>query len=209
MTTTGTTNAPARRRGSPFSLPNVLTYLRILAVPAIVAILFWPRDDTMRWWALAFFVAASVTDYFDGYFARAWHQYSAIGRMLDPIADKLLVAATLLMLVADETIRSWSIWAAIIILCREILVSGLREFLAELRVSVPVTKVAKFKTAAQLVAIGFLVAGPAGDAIMPEDWTTTTGLVLLWIAAGLTLYTGWDYFRSGIKHLIAEDGREP
>ncbi len=209
MTSTGTTNAPARRRSHPFSLPNVLTYLRILAVPAIVAILFWPRDDAMRWWALAFFVAAAVTDFFDGYFARAWHQYSAIGRMLDPIADKLLVAATLLMLVADETIRSWSIWAAIIILCREILVSGLREFLAELRVSVPVTRVAKFKTAAQLVAIGFLVAGPAGDAILPEDWTTTIGLALLWIAAGLTLYTGWDYFRSGIRHLIAEDGKEP
>jgi cardiolipin synthase (CMP-forming) len=205
----GTSDSPARRRSHPFSLPNVLTYLRILAVPAIVAILFWPRDDFMRWWALAFFVAAAVTDYFDGYFARAWHQYSAIGRMLDPIADKLLVAATLLMLVSDETIRSWSIWAAIIILCREILVSGLREFLAELRVSVPVTKVAKFKTAAQLIAIGFLIAGPAGDAIMPEDWTTTTGLVLLWIAAGLTLYTGWDYFRTGIKHLIAEDDKGP
>jgi CDP-diacylglycerol--glycerol-3-phosphate 3-phosphatidyltransferase/cardiolipin synthase len=162
----------------------------------------------MRWWALGFFVAAAVTDYLDGYFARAWHQYSAIGRMLDPIADKLLVAATLLMLVADETISSWSIWAAIIILCREILVSGLREFLAELRVSVPVTKIAKWKTGMQLVAIGFLVAGPAGDAILPENWTTMVGIGLLWVAAGLTLYTGWDYFRSGIKHLIAEDEKE-
>jgi CDP-diacylglycerol--glycerol-3-phosphate 3-phosphatidyltransferase/cardiolipin synthase len=209
MTAAGQTSPPARRRSNPFSLPNVLTYLRILAVPAIVGILFWPRDDSMRWWALGFFVAAAVTDYFDGYFARAWHQYSAIGRMLDPIADKLLVAATLLMLVADETIRSWSIWAAIIILCREILVSGLREFLAELRVSVPVTKVAKWKTTAQLVAIGFLVAGPAGDAVLPDDWTVYIGLVLLWIAAGLTLYTGWDYFRSGLKHIIAEDAKEP
>lgn len=207
MTATGNSSEPARRRSHPFSLPNVLTYLRILAVPAIVAILFWPRDDSMRWWALAFFVAAAVTDYFDGYFARAWHQYSAIGRMLDPIADKLLVAATLLMLVADETIASWSLWAAIIILCREILVSGLREFLAELRVSVPVTWIAKWKTAAQLVAIGFLVAGPAGDSILPEGWTVNIGLVLLWVAACLTLYTGWDYFRSGITHLIAEDGK--
>jgi CDP-diacylglycerol--glycerol-3-phosphate 3-phosphatidyltransferase/cardiolipin synthase len=198
-----------RSRTRPFSLPNVLTYLRILAVPAIVAILFWPRDDAMRWLALAFFVAAAVTDYFDGYFARAWHQYSAIGRMLDPIADKLLVAATLLMLVADETIAGWALWAAIVILCREILVSGLREFLAELRVSVPVTKIAKFKTTAQLVAIGFLVAGPAGDAILPENWTTQIGLTLLWIAAALTLYTGWDYFRSGIHHLIAEDDKGP
>jgi CDP-diacylglycerol--glycerol-3-phosphate 3-phosphatidyltransferase/cardiolipin synthase len=198
-----------RRRANPLSLPNVLTYLRILAVPAIVGILFWPRDDAMRWWALAFFVAAAVTDYFDGYFARAWHQYSAIGRMLDPIADKLLVAATLLMLVADETISGFALWAAIVILCREILVSGLREFLAELRVSVPVTRVAKFKTTAQLVAIGFLVAGPAGDAVLPENWTTAIGLALLWIAAALTLYTGWDYFRSGITHLIAEDEKEP
>jgi CDP-diacylglycerol--glycerol-3-phosphate 3-phosphatidyltransferase/cardiolipin synthase len=198
-----------RNKSHPFSVPNILTYLRILAVPAIVAILFWSRDDAMRWWAFAFFVAAAITDYFDGYLARAWHQYSAIGRMLDPIADKLLVAAALLMLVSDETINSWSLWAAIIILCREILVSGLREFLAELRVSVPVTKVAKWKTATQLVAIGVLIAGPAGDALLPEGWTLTIGLSLLWIAAGLTLYTGWDYFRSGITHLIAEDHKEP
>jgi CDP-diacylglycerol--glycerol-3-phosphate 3-phosphatidyltransferase/cardiolipin synthase len=197
------------RKSHPFSLPNVLTYLRILAVPAIVAILFWPREEGMRWWALGFFVAAAITDYFDGYFARAWHQYSAIGRMLDPIADKLLVAAALLMLVADETIASWSLWAAIIILSREILVSGLREFLAELRVSVPVTQIAKWKTTAQLVAIGFLIAGPAGDAILPEGWTLTIGLILLWIAAGLTLYTGWDYFRTGIKHILAEDEKVP
>lgn len=194
-----------RQRGNPFSLPNLLTYARIAAVPAIVAILFWSKEESMRWWALAFFVVAAVTDYFDGYFARAWHQYSAIGRMLDPIADKLLVAAILLMLAADGTIASFSLWAAIIILCREILVSGLREFLAELRVSVPVTKIAKWKTTAQLVAMGFLIAGPAGDSILPVDWTQNIGLLLLWIAAGLTLYTGWDYFRSGIKHLIAED----
>ncbi|MGL4637652.1 MAG: CDP-diacylglycerol--glycerol-3-phosphate 3-phosphatidyltransferase [Beijerinckiaceae bacterium] len=198
-----------RKRSNPFSLPNLLTYGRIAAVPAIVALLFWSKDDTMRWWALSVFVVAAITDYFDGYFARAWHQYSAIGRMLDPIADKLLVAAILLMLVADETISSFSIWAAIIILCREILVSGLREFLAELQVSVPVTKVAKWKTTAQLVAIGFLVAGPAGDAVLPENWTLWIGLGLLWVAAGLTLYTGWDYFRSGIKHLIAADEKAP
>lgn len=195
-------------KAHPFSLPNVLTYGRILAVPAIVAILFWSKDDSMRWWALAVYILAAITDYFDGYFARAWHQYSAIGRMLDPIADKLLVAAALLMLVADETIASWSIWAAIIILSREILVSGLREFLAELQVSVPVTQIAKWKTTAQLVAIGFLIAGPAGDALLPRGWTWNIGLALLWLAAALTLYTGWDYFRSGVKHLIAEDERQ-
>ncbi|MGL5114622.1 MAG: CDP-diacylglycerol--glycerol-3-phosphate 3-phosphatidyltransferase [Beijerinckiaceae bacterium] len=196
------------RKAHPFSLPNVLTYGRIIAVPAIVAILFWPKDDAMRWWALGIYVIAAITDYFDGYFARAWHQYSAIGRMLDPIADKLLVAATLLMLVADGTIASWSLWAAIIILCREILVSGLREFLAELRVSVPVTQIAKWKTTAQLVAIGFLIAGPAGDMLLPQGWTTFIGIVLLWVAAALTLYSGWDYFRSGIRHLIAEDQKD-
>ncbi len=109
------------------------------------------------------FIAAGVTDFLDGYFARIWGQQSRLGRMLDPIADKLLVAACLLMLAADGTIRGWSLWAAIIILCREILVSGLREFLAELRVSVPVTQLAKWKTTWQLVAIGFLIAGEAGE----------------------------------------------
>ncbi len=178
-------------------------------MPALVAILFWPRDDAMRWWAVGIYVVAAITDYFDGYIARAWQMSSGIGKMLDPIADKLLVAAALLMLVADETIASFSIWAAVIILCREILVSGLREFLAELRVSVPVTQIAKWKTTAQLVAMGFLVAGPAGDAVLPQGWTVTIGLVLLWIAAALTLYTGFDYFRSGIHHIIAEDEKAP
>ena len=105
---------------------------------------------------------------------------------------------------ADRTIAGWSLWAAIIILCREILVSGLREFLAELRVSLPVTTVAKWKTTLQLVAIGFLIAGPAGDAILPA--TTQIGIALLWIAAILTLYTGWDYIKAGIRHLVEEDG---
>ncbi len=129
-----------------WNLPNLLTYGRVLAVPAVTALLFWHTENWMRWLALAIFAAAAVTDYFDGYLARAWQQQSTLGRMLDPIADKLLVAATLLMLVHAETIQSWSIWAAIVILCREILVSGLREFLAELRVSVPVTALAKWKT---------------------------------------------------------------
>jgi cardiolipin synthase (CMP-forming) len=129
-------------------------------------------------------------------------QQSSLGRMLDPIADKLLVAASLLMLVADGTIASWSLWAAIIILCREILVSGLREFLAELKVSVPVSQVAKWKTTLQLVAVGFLIAGPAGEGILPG--TIRIGLLLLWAAAILTLYTGWDYLKAGIKHLVEE-----
>jgi len=195
-----------RRRG-PWSLPNLLTYGRILAIPALVAILFWPRDDWMRWIALGIYTLAAITDYLDGYIARAWSQQSAIGRMLDPIADKLLVAALLLMLVYTGQIEGWTLWAAIVILCREILVSGLREFLADLKVSVPVSKVAKWKTAAQLFALGFLIAGPAGDKVLPGN--TTIGIVLLWAAAGLTIYTGWDYFNAGIRHLVAEDERAP
>jgi cardiolipin synthase len=122
--------------------------------------------------------------------------------MLDPIADKLLVASCLLMLAANGTIKGWSLWAALVILCREILVSGLREYLAELRVSVPVTRLAKWKTTGQLVAVGFLVLGDAGDRILPV--VTPIGLTLLWLSALLTLYTGYDYFRAGVRHLIEE-----
>jgi cardiolipin synthase len=127
--------------------------------------------------------------------------------MLDPIADKLLVSSCLLMLAADGTIRGWSLWAAIVILCREILVSGLREYLAELRVSVPVTRLAKWKTALQLVAVGFLLAGNAGDLLVSAvvdlgfPVVTFIGLTLLWLSALLTLYTGYDYFRAGLHHL--------
>jgi cardiolipin synthase len=122
--------------------------------------------------------------------------------MLDPIADKLLVSSCLLMLAADETIKGWSVLAAIVILCREILVSGLREFLAELRVSVPVSQLAKWKTTVQLVAVGFLIAGEAGDKVFP--FTTDIGLTLLWLSAIVTLYTGWDYFRAGLRHLVED-----
>jgi cardiolipin synthase (CMP-forming) len=204
MTIETQTNPPQRRTSRAFNLPNMLTYGRIAAVPLVVGCLYWSTilqgGLWLRWVAVALFVAAAVTDYFDGYLARAWAQTSAIGRMLDPIADKLLVAAVLLMLAADNVIKGWSLWAAIIILCREILVSGLREYLAELRVSVPVTKLAKWKTALQLVAVGFLVAGPAGDQVLP--YTTETGIVLLWVAAILTLYTGYDYVRASARHLV-------
>jgi cardiolipin synthase len=193
-------------RSRPLALPNLLTYGRIVAVPAVVACLYWQTllggGLWLRWVALAIFIAAGVTDILDGYFARIWQQQSSLGRMLDPIADKLLVASCLLMLAADGTIRGWSLWAAIIILCREILVSGLREFLAELRVGVPVTRLAKWKTALQLVAIGFLLAGKAGDLVLL--YVTQTGLTLLWMSAILTLYTGWDYFRAGLRYLIEE-----
>lgn len=186
-------------RGRTWSLPNILTYGRVAAVPVVAGLLFWPEIHWVRWTALGLFALAAITDFFDGYLARAWQQQSSLGRMLDPIADKLLVAACLLVLVADQTISGVSMWAAIVILCREILVSGLREYLAELRVSVPVTRVAKYKTTMQLVSLGFLIAGPAGEQVLP--YTVSIGLVLLWTAAILTLYTGWDYMRSGLKHV--------
>lgn len=185
------------------NIPNLLTYARIVAVPLVVLCFFVEGklhgSETARWWALGLFVVASVTDWLDGYLARAWQQTSTIGRMLDPIADKLLVAAVLLLLAADGTIAGWSIWAAIVILCREILVSGLREYLAELKVSVPVTRLAKWKTATQMVALSFLLAGPAGDRVL--DLVTESGIALLWIAALITLYTGYDYFRAGLRHI--------
>ncbi|MBX3568192.1 MAG: CDP-diacylglycerol--glycerol-3-phosphate 3-phosphatidyltransferase [Rhizobiaceae bacterium] len=191
-----------------FNLPNMLTYGRILAVPLVVLCFYLEgklqSTDFARWSALAIFLLASITDYFDGYLARAWQQTSNIGRMLDPIADKLLVSTCLLLLAADtdRTIAGWSLWAAIIILCREVLVSGLREYLAELKVSVPVTQLAKWKTTAQMVAIAFLLLGPAGDKIVP--YWTQLGITLLWLSALLTLYTGYDYFRAGVKHIIDE-----
>jgi cardiolipin synthase len=198
------TIAQPLRRSAALNLPNLLTYARLAAVPAVVALLFWPRDDWMRWAALVIFVVAGVTDYFDGYLARMYAQQSALGRMLDPIADKLLVASCLLMLVNSRTIQGYHLWAAIVILCREILVSGLREYLAGLKVSVPVSRVAKWKTVLQLLAVGFLIAGPAGEKVLPG--TIMVGRTLLWIAALLTLYTGWDYMKASIRHMV-DDGR--
>ncbi|MFS8044894.1 MULTISPECIES: CDP-diacylglycerol--glycerol-3-phosphate 3-phosphatidyltransferase [Rhizobium] len=190
-----------------YSIPNLLTYGRIICVPLIVLCFFiegkLEGSDFARWVALWIFIIASITDFLDGYLARIWNQTSNIGRMLDPIADKLLVSAILLLVAADGTIAGWSLWAAIIILCREILVSGLREYLAALKVSVPVTRIAKWKTTAQLVAIAFLLAGPAGDKVLP--YTTEIGIVLLWVAALLTIYTGYDYFRAGLKHVVDEE----
>ncbi len=196
-------HAKPRRSAGPWSLPNLLTYARILVVPLVVLCFDLEErgksTDLARWSALGLFIFASVTDFFDGYLARIWQQTSSLGRMLDPIADKLLVSACLLLLAADGTIAGWTIWAAIVILSREILVSGLREYLAELKVAVPVTQLAKWKTTVQMVALGFLLAGPAGDKVF--YYCTETGIILLWIAAAITLITGWDYFRAGIAHM--------
>jgi cardiolipin synthase (CMP-forming) len=202
MTTTTSPTSSARA----FALPNLLTYGRIAAVPIVVGCMYLQSileaGLWLRWVALFVFIAAGLTDVLDGYVARAWGQQSSFGRMLDPIADKLLVSSCLLMLAADGTIRGWALWAAIVILCREILVSGLREYLAELRVTVKVTQLAKYKTFLQLLAVGFLIAGEAGDLILPI--TSLIGLMLLWLSALLTLYTGWDYFRAGVRHLIED-----
>ena len=187
-------------RSMSTSLPNILTYGRIVAVPVLAGVLFFGTSDNARWLAFAIFVTACLTDWLDGYLARIWAQQSNFGRMLDPIADKLLVGATLLMLVYAGTIGGWSIWAALIILAREILVSGLREFLAELNVKVHVTQLAKWKTAMQFIALALLLAGPAAEAVLPG--TTIAGVVLLWIAALLTLVTGYDYLKAGIRHAI-------
>jgi len=193
----------AQRRRIILNLPNMLTYLRLAAVPGLVGVMFFLEGDLANWAALGIFALAGITDFFDGYIARAWQQHSALGQMLDPIADKLLVGAALLMLVANGAISGWSIWAAVIILSREILVSGLREFLAGLNVTVAVTELAKWKTTVQMVALCFLLAGGAGDRLC--GCASAIGLSLLWFAALVTLYTGYDYFRAGLKHVMDQD----
>lgn len=186
------------------SLPNMLTLSRIAAIPLVIAT-FYVDDPLARWTACGLFVAAAVTDWFDGYFARTRNQMSAFGRFLDPIADKLLVAAALFMLVTFDQVSQWSELPALVILLREILVSGLREFLAEVRIGMPVSRLAKWKTGIQMVALPLLLLGDAGPAILP---LREMGEVSLWVAAVLTLITGWDYLRSGLKHLKAETAGE-
>ena len=180
------------------SLPNLLTLSRIFAVPILVGLLWYPGWQLGYLLAFALYCLMGLTDYFDGYLARAQGTVSQLGVFLDPIADKIMVAAVILMLVATRDIAGWHVIAAIIILIREIAVSGLREFLAGLRVSVPVTKLAKWKTTFQIVALGALIlAGGFPDAL----WIKTLGLVSLWAAAALTLMTGWDYLRVGVRHM--------
>ena len=204
MNTVSSRPLPAR----PLALPNLLTYGRIAAVPVVVGLMYWQSiiggGLWLRWLALAVFIAAGISDVLDGYFARIWGQQSSLGRMLDPIADKLLVSSCLLMLAAEGTIRGWSLFAAVIILCREILVSGLREFLAGTRVSVPVTAIAKLKTAVQMVGIGAMILTPLADKFVPGIPALTYAAIaygLLWIAAALTVYTGVIYFKNGLTHI--------
>ncbi len=187
------------------SLPNILTLSRILAVPILVFLL-WPgaHPGAMQplpidyWLAFALYCLMGITDYFDGYLARAQGTVSKLGIFLDPIADKIMVGAVILLLVFTRDVDGWHVIAALIILLREITVSGLREFLAALQVSVPVSKLAKWKTTAQLVAFGGLILAGA----LPH-WAELkiAALALLWVAAVLTLVTGWDYLRAGIRYM--------
>ena len=185
------------------TLPNLLTLSRILAVPILVFLLWQPRPID---YAITFvlYCLVGITDYFDGYLARAQGQISKLGQFLDPIADKIMIAAVIMMLVAsrklsgEPVIHGLHIIPALIILLREIIVSGLREFLAELRVSMPVSHLAKWKTTFQLVALGALILA---GAIPAQQWIHTVGLASLWAAAGLTLVTGYDYLRIGLRHM--------
>lgn len=181
------------------SIPNLLTLSRIAVLPALFAA-FWLPGVWSNWTSLGLFIAAGVTDWADGHLARRYGQHSELGRFLDPVADKLLVATAILMLVAVDRIQGMSVLAALIILCREILVAGLREFLAEVRVKVPVTQMAKWKTTVQMFAIGFLLGGDAAFDWLPA---AAIGEIGLWIAALLTLYTGYDYLRAGLRHMLA------
>jgi CDP-diacylglycerol--glycerol-3-phosphate 3-phosphatidyltransferase/cardiolipin synthase len=175
-----------------------LTLSRIFTVPILVALLWYPGWQLGYLLGFALYCLMGITDYFDGYLARAQGTVSKLGVFLDPIADKIMVAAVIVMLVAAGDISGWHVIAAIVILIREIAVSGLREFLAGLRVSVPVTKLAKWKTTFQIVALGALIlAGAFSD----QMWIKVAGLASLWAAAALTVITGWDYLRVGIRHM--------
>lgn len=185
------------------TLPNLLSLSRILAVPLLVGFLWWPRWEAGFAIAFVLYCLMGVTDYFDGYLARAKGTVSKLGVFLDPIADKIMVAAVILMLVGTRhddvaVIDGVHIIAALIILLREIAVSGLREFLAGLQVSLPVSQLAKWKTTLQLVAFGALILA---GALPSEEWIRLTGLAALWGAAALTLVTGWDYLRAGLRHM--------
>lgn len=183
------------------NVPNLLTMSRVLVIPVFVA-LFFVEAKWAPWAALGVFAAAGITDFLDGFIARRADQYSEFGRFLDPLADKLLVAAALLILAGFGRIAGPALIAAAIILLREIVISGLREFLGGLHIVVKVTPLAKWKTTIQMIALGFLIVGEAGPAGFP---TVLVGEVLLWIAAALTVVTGYDYLRAGLKHIAAAE----
>ena len=189
--------------------PNYLTIGRIIIVPVFVLTYYLPGfygDLT----ALILFIVASFTDFLDGMLARFLGQESKLGELLDPIADKIIVATALILLVMDGTIRNFEVIAAIIILTREILISGLREFLAKGKIKLPVSSLAKLKTVLQMVSIALLLSGDTGNKIINfQDYNAQTiGIILLWLSAALTLFTGYDYMRKGIDHAMSEDNKD-
>jgi cardiolipin synthase len=189
------------RRRMLTDLPNVLTLSRIAAIPLLVvlAAIDQPGADLA---ACAVFAAAAITDYFDGHFARTRRQSSDLGRMLDPIADKLLVGATLMMLAGERRLGTTGLYPAVVIMLREILVSGLREYLAGIRIGLPVTRLAKWKTGFQMGALGTLLAGDSAAPLVHLSFLPVglIGEAMLWVAAVLTLVTGWDYLTAGLRH---------
>ena len=178
------------------NISNLLTLARITVIPVIVLCIYM-NNPFYVWLAFILFCAASITDYFDGYIARIRNEVTNFGTFLDPIADKLLVAAVILILTSKEVIADWETIPALIILLREIAVSGLREYLAKIKVSVPVSRISKIKTSLQLIALAFLILSESGITTIPIIFI---GKTALWIAGILTLYTGYDYLKSGLKH---------
>ena len=187
-------------------IPNILTIGRIIIVPFFVISFFLPGfyGEIIPF---LLFILASFTDFLDGLLARLYKEESKLGELLDPIADKIIVSTALILLVMNETIQNYEVIAAIIILTREILISGLREFLADVQIKIPVSGLAKSKTFIQMFSIAILLTGETGNKIINfEDYNAqTVGIILLWLSAFLTLYTGYDYVRKGIEHVISED----
>lgn len=179
------------------NLPNLLTLSRILVILPIIG-LFWLEGEWPRWVILGLYATACITDFFDGYLARSRGEISRFGRFLDPVADKLLISSVILMLCAFDRISGLAILAAVVILAREILVSGLREFLATLRTGLPVSKLAKWKTTIQMFALGFLIVGDKSPDQIPA---VILGELGLWAAAVLTIFTGYEYLAIGIQHM--------
>lgn len=180
------------------SLPNLLTLSRIGLIPLMIALMYVDTPEN-RWMAWGIFTVACATDWLDGYLARNMNDVSSLGRFLDPIADKLLITSVIVMLTALGRISDLVVIPAIIILCRELLVSGLREYLAEINVEMPVSKLAKWKTVIQMIALGTLIVGDAG----PSSWPVqTAGEWGMWIAGALTVITGYVYMASGLKHML-------
>jgi len=190
-------------------IPNILTIGRIIIVPIFVITFFLPGfyGDVIP---LLLFVVASFTDFLDGVLARLFKEESKLGELLDPIADKILVSTALILLVMNQTIKNYEVIAAIIILTREILISGLREFLAKVSIAMPVTSLAKVKTFLQMLSIALLLTGESGNKIINfQDYNAQTiGIILLWLSAFLTLYTGYDYLVKGIDHALNQDSKK-